>query len=165
MSMMATFVALPEPDLVALRADPERVGDAIDHWRHDGPVEQVLELGKAWHGVHYLLTGDPDGGEAPLALAIFGGVELGPDLGYGPPRVLEPDEVRDVSAALDALPAEALRARFSPAQFEAAEIYPFGIWADEGAEAFTWLADAYHAMQAHYRQAAANGHAMLLMIT
>jgi hypothetical protein len=165
MSMMATFVALPAPDLVVLREDPERVVDALDRWRNDGSVEHVLELGKAWHGVHFLLTGDPDGGEAPLALAIFGGVELGPDLGYGPLRVLEPEEVRDVSAALAALPAEALRARFSPEQFEAAEIYPFGIWADEGADAFTWLADAYNAMQAHYRQAAANGHAMLLMIT
>lgn len=56
--------------------------------------------------------------------------EIGTDGGYGPARLVRPDAVRAVAAALDAVDIETLRARFDPAAMTAADIYP-GLWADD----------------------------------
>ena len=103
--------------------------------------------------------------EPPHALPIFSGEELGPDLTYGPVRVLTPAEVRDAAGLLTATPAESLLAHYSAVRFEDAEIFPSGVWEAEGDEARGWLAEAYAALQRFYQQAAARGDAVLLAVT
>jgi hypothetical protein len=39
----------------------------------------VLSLDKEWHGVHYVLSGEAEPGEALLSQAVMGGTEIGDD--------------------------------------------------------------------------------------
>jgi hypothetical protein len=109
----------------------------------DGPVQELAllegevqstDLDKAWHGIHYLLTGTAYEGEGPVSYLLTGGVAVGDvDVGYGPARALTPAEVHDFQQALTGLATEELRARFNPAEMTALEIYP-DIWDRDPAE-------------------------------
>src|SRR5262245_45909058 len=74
--------------------------------------EDALDLGKAWHGLHFLLTGTAWEGDGPLAAAILGGEEITGDLGYGAARCLSPRGVAEVALALGASDVAAVIAGF-----------------------------------------------------
>ncbi|MCS0582187.1 YfbM family protein [Massilia pinisoli] len=135
--------------------DPDMV-EALLYPDNDSEPLNSMNLGKAWQGLHYLLTGDPVGGEPPLSLAILDGTEIGPDLDYGPARYLTPDEVKTVAQALAALAPETLAQRYDPDAVEEKNIYP-AIWAEEGAEGLEYLLSYYSALQRFYTDAAARG--------
>jgi hypothetical protein len=97
----------------------------------DDDDEAIVDLDKAWHGVHFLLTGTAWDPSPPLGLAIQGGRPIGPELHYGPARFLDAGQVEVVATALAAVDLEQIRERFDPTQFESQEIYPTGIWSEE----------------------------------
>lgn len=99
-----------------------------------GDQREHADLDKAWHGLHYLLTGSADEGQGPLAFLMAGGLPVGDlEVGYGPARVLSAAEVREVARALEPVDAAALRARFDPGAMMAAGVYP-EIWDRDPAE-------------------------------
>ncbi len=157
---------VPAGELTAVRTDEARVNELLYGDLDDDEAEMPepeLDLDKAWHGIHYLLTGSSwEVGEGAGA-AILGGDPVGEDAGYGPPRILDPAAVRVIASGLDALDVAALRARFDPDALEAAEVYP-GIW-DEGIEVFDdYLAPNFTELRRFYGIAAQNGEAVLLAI-
>ncbi len=102
--------------------------------RDDAPFALVpgeradADLDKAWHGIHFLLTGTADAGRFPESFLLLGGREVGDiDVGYGPARVMTAEETRAAQAMLAALGDDALRARFDPAKMMELDVYP-GIW-------------------------------------
>ena len=109
-----------------LLEDPGRLGELLE----SDDDETSVDLDKAWHGIHWLLTG----AEGPTAdvpsEAIFGGDPFGEDLGYGPGRLLPAERVIAVAAALRDLDSDTLRTRMDPAAMTTAGIYP-GIWDEE----------------------------------
>lgn len=144
-------------------ADPDTAGALFDMLRAHGLIRDAgseapeavpgprLSLDEAWHGVHFLLTGqaEPSGGAAPDA--ILGGHEIGDDDGYGPARYFTVGEVAVVAAELDREDLEGvLGARYAPERMMELGIYPGG-W-DEGAE--QWLIDAFHDLRSYFRGAA-----------
>jgi hypothetical protein len=60
-----------------------------------------------------LLTGSAEPSDSALARAIPGGKEIGPDLGYGPARLLNSSEVQAIASALATVSAEDLTRRFN----------------------------------------------------
>ena len=62
MSMIGCFAAVSAQKLEELRADP----DTIFGYLHPGggmsDPPDYLEIGKAWDGIQYLLTGTSEGG-------------------------------------------------------------------------------------------------------
>lgn len=80
-------------------------------------------LEKAWHGLHFLLTGDPWGGDGHRAFLLSGGTEQGEDLGYGPARQFDAEEVQEIAQELANLTAEELWSGFDPEAMAAADIY------------------------------------------
>ncbi|MEU4693940.1 YfbM family protein [Actinoplanes sp. NPDC023714] len=151
-------------DLQALLDDPSTVEKILYGELDDDDAEMPepeLDLDKSWHAVHFLLTGTAWGiGDDPAGAAVLGGMEIGEDGGYGPPRYLVPDDVRAVSAALDRLGDDTLRARFDPAALDAADIYPAG-WSGTDVEGLlVHLAE----LRAFYRAAAGNGEGVLLAL-
>jgi len=86
------------------------------------------DLDKAWHGIHYLLTGRAWEGVPPLNFLLAGGRQVGNiDVGYGPARVFTAEETRCIGAALDRLDDDLLRSHFNPEDMMEQDIYP-GIW-------------------------------------
>ena len=92
------------------------------------------DLDKAWHGIHYFLTGTAWEGTHPHNFLVSGGTEVGDiDVGYGTARVLTAAETREALDAVNALSDEDLKARFDPQDMLAKEIYP-EIWSRDPAE-------------------------------
>jgi hypothetical protein len=58
--------------------------------------ERMIDIEKAWHGLHFLFTGTADGGEEPACYFVRGGEDLDDD---GFARALKPDKVLRLSEA------------------------------------------------------------------
>lgn len=128
---------------------------------------EVLDLDKAWHGIHYLLTGTAWEGDPPLNFLVTGGREVGEDeIGYGPARTLTPIETREVANALAALSDEQLRGRFAPDEMMRLEIYP-EIWDRDPAQDDTlgYLIEYLKRLRGTLAGVVARGHGLLVTIT
>lgn len=85
------------------KTDSQAVAPALP-----APQGDELYLDKAWHGLHYLLTG---------------GEEVG-DLPAGPARLLSPTQTREFHEAVIAFTPEDLRRRFDAERMQALGVYP-----------------------------------------
>ena len=103
-------------------------------------------------------NGAPDAAPFPEMLdqAVIGGDLLGPDLGYGPACVLDPEEVQQLAAELASVDGPTLRKAFDPAEMRTSDIYPSGIWS-EGESVLHELMLSFVDLVAFYQQAAAAG--------
>jgi hypothetical protein len=165
MGMVGCFVAVSSETLRELKQNPEAIEEYL--YPNDGEDEppNYIYVDKAWHGIHFMLTGSADGGEEPLSLAVLGGEEIGEDMGYGPARILTPLQVQAVSAALTALGEEGFRNRFAPQDMEAANIYPDVIWVRDGQEALAYVMENYQPLVRFYADATARGDGAILWLS
>lgn len=124
-----------------------------------------LNIDKSWHGIHFLLTGRPHGGNPPHSLAILGGKEV-PDLGdlmsFGPARKVSPEEVQEVTIALEVISVRDLLARYDLAEMLRHEIYAAGQDPQEDQDYFGHF---YQKMRIFYKNAAKKGNAVLVYLT
>jgi hypothetical protein len=131
------------------------------------PRAAALDIGKEWHGLHFLLCGTARKARGPLGMTILGGRALGPNLGYGRARVLEAAHVTLVAEALDSCRIPDLRRRFDPPAMARQRVHPPGAWRDlddpnDKRLALRGLLAAFIAVRSYYRKAAAAGNAMVL---
>jgi hypothetical protein len=161
MGMVGCFTSVSEETLARLRADEDLIEEFLYPDDGESEPENYIDLDKAWHGLHYLLTGEADGGKLPLSLAVIGGEEFGPEVGYGPARFLSAIQVAQVAKALESITVESLSAKFDPQDMERKQIYPDVIWGRDGAEALDYLLENYEQLEVFYRDAAARGDAVI----
>lgn len=129
MGMYCSVRAVRPAVVAQLRANPGDAGPAFAGSAADASVH----LEKSWHGLHYLLTGSATEGSGPLAFLLQGGTEIGEDDGYGCPRLIEPDGVRAIDAALSAVTDDVLWNRFDADAMESEGVYP-GVWDEDEEE-------------------------------
>ncbi len=147
MGMVLYLGTIEAKAIDGLLAEPEGIHDLLEELDESG-----IDLDKNWHAIHFLLTGDANEGEEPAAYLV-GGEEVGEeDVGYGPARVLRPNQVREFSDFLQTVDAAEMRRRFDPAEFTKEEIYPH-IWDDP--EALDEVIDSYETMRTFFADAAA----------
>ena len=148
------YLRVAATDLAELERDP----DVAALWFAD---REPLDLGEAWHGLHFLLNGSAWGGSPPLFDAVLGGVAIGDPSTYEPIRFVSPEQV---VAVRDVLPrGEDLTLRFTHKRFRQAEIYPDGAW--ERPDVLTAvLLPAYAELVGLFTQAAAGGEAVLITL-
>lgn len=165
MSMNGNFKALSDQELDALTAHPSRVEELLFASLLGGSSNghDELEIDKAWHGIHFLLTGTAWEGSFPLNFIVVGGEEVGDDLGYGPARALPSGDVAKVDAALDPLTTDELRGRFDATRMSELEIYPFG-WSDDPDGELQYLLEFYVELRAFVRRTAERGHGLLVYL-
>jgi hypothetical protein len=161
MGMVACFAALPRVALEHLQSEPGEIEDYLYPDDGDSEPPHSIDIDKSWHGLHYLLTGQAEGGPEPFSLAVQGGQEFGPEVGYGPARYLTPEQVQHVAAALGRTSAQSLVDRFDPQDMEAKAIYPEVIWVRDNEDALDYVLDGYQQLQVFYRDAAARGDAVI----
>ena len=144
--------------------DPEKL---VAKMQEQESSDCYLGIGKDWHALHFLLTGD---GELkphplpppPLGNVVQGGTETQWPCTYGHVRSLKPDEVRAVANALGEISVEELRSRFNVASLNAAQIYPHGkrrSWTDDEAES---VFEIYPRVVEFFEAAARDGDMVLL---
>src|SRR5512138_1718613 len=104
MGMTGALHALTHEELLELVRAPEKTRGYV-------AAENEVSLEKMWQALHFVLNGTVERVEGPLGHAILGGKELGPDVGYGPARILLPDEVKATAAALARVTPADLRRR------------------------------------------------------
>jgi hypothetical protein len=160
MSMTGQFLRVSPTILRWLLADTTRIQPLFEASEDDG---EVLDVEKAWHGLHYLLTGDPWAGDSALADVVLGGTELGPDMGYGPARYLTPERVAAAAGALASMTRDELRRRYDPSTMSRHRIYP-DIWMDPHDDGLGFLMPSFARVRAYYLDAAAKRHAMMKRI-
>src|SRR6476469_5502596 len=127
--MYASLMQIAPNVLEELKNDPA----FIEGLKEEGSLE--LSLDKAWHGIHFILTGETKRGETPLSKAIMGGraveqladIDLNDDLYLGYHYYLTAEEVRQTANALSQISTTEFKARFSPDAMIEADIYP-NIW-------------------------------------
>ena len=178
-AMAAAFAHLPEPLRQQLEASLKRTTAAVasgqditkllgerlaQRGQQAGAAQrETLSLDKAWHGVHYLLSGAAEPGRELRSQAVLGGTDLGDDpegfSGYGPARYFRAAQVRQLSEALRRPEVESeAAARFDPAAMDRLQIYPG--WQEEEQDR-EWLMDALHRLRDFYASAAAQGRAIV----
>lgn len=157
--MAVFFTSFPQQTLDHLLDEPENVVGFL-YPDDDNDPPNTTDLDKAWHGLHYLLTGDAVGGAAPLSKAILDGTEIGPELDFGAARYLTVEEVAAVAHALAALTPDTLAQRYEPSAMQQKQIYP-DIWERDGDEALEYLLDFFPELQRFYADAAARGEAVI----
>jgi Domain of unknown function (DUF1877) len=122
---------------------------------------------KAWHGLHFLFTGEAWGGEPPLGFILAGGTEIGDeDVGYGPARAFTSAEVSAIAAAFEALTRDELARRFDPARMMELEIYP-EIWDRDPTDDDTleYLLEYFDLLKGFVSRGAASGRGMLVYLS
>jgi len=148
------YLRVAPEDLAELERDPDVAGQ----WFAD---REPLDLGTAWHAIHFLLNGSAFGGGSPLFDAVLGGTAIGDPSTYEPIRYVSPAEVAAVAAALVKSPE--LTQRFTHRAMQQAEIYPESAWA-EPAVLTELVLPAYERLLALFAGAAAAGDAVLITL-
>jgi hypothetical protein len=192
MSMIGNFRSLSDEDVRALLEQPSRVeqllygehafpgtnGEVVSSFGHgltppseaDG-CEQAgdgdeLDVDKAWHGIHFLLTGTAWKGSFPLKLhrqRRQGGRRR--RRRYGPARALMSEDVRRLNAALEPFTSEELKRRFDSEQMTRLQIYP-EIWDRDPEEddSLAYLIEYYTDLRDFVRRTADRGHGLLVYL-
>ena len=158
--MRLTLLMLAPEDVPRLVRDGRALANAV----FEATAPFGMQMDKEWHGLHFLLTGDAWSTRGPYGQVILGGKNIGPDLGYGPARVLTAAQVKEIASKLRALSEDELKRRYDPEKMTEAQIYPEIIWKREGQAALLWLLEGYRQLLAFCVRAAAEGNAVLLAI-
>ncbi len=163
MGMTACFRRAAAVDLPGIEANPGAAAELLFEPTDAGargPVQ--VDIDKMWNGLHWLLAGDTENTDG-LGAVVLGGEEVGEDCGYGPARLHRPDEVARLSAELNVVTEDQLRARWNPEQMLADDVYP-SIW-DEGDAVFEEeLLPAFRQVRALFAEAADAGEGVLVGI-
>jgi hypothetical protein len=145
-------------------ADIQRLKQAEVYTGLERGQTPSVHLEKAWHGLHFLLTGSAGESGVPLGFLLEGGQEVGEDDGYGAPRLFQPGEVQQINAALAPISDDELWGRFDPELMEAESIYP-GIWDEEEEELREEYLSYFHELKKVVAQAGEGGMGLLVTLS
>lgn len=166
MSMIMNFWARTDQQLTELLEDPSLVHDACEE-ALEADAEDFIDVDKARHCIHFLLTGTADAGAFPLSFVAAGGREVGDeDVGYGPARALMSADVAKIAAALAPIDRMKLVEKFDARRMDQLEIYPFeGSWADvdpQSDDPFGSFLENFDSLKKLVQRAAATKRGMLV---
>jgi len=161
MEMIGNLRPASDAEIQQLLASPTDVTRFLYGAEADGRERVVLK--KAWHAIHFALTGSRLGGDEPLNFLVSEGTPVGEiDVGYGPARVLSSQQVRSLATALAALEPEAVAARVDLRKLDEEAMYP-GNWQRNGMDV-DYVVGSYRDMRNLIVRLADQGLGMVLYI-
>ncbi|MCW2897826.1 MAG: hypothetical protein JWO67_91 [Streptosporangiaceae bacterium] len=171
MGLAMSYLRLPQS--LEGEPDPGRIARLVfgaADWRRRHSATQLLDVGGAWQGLHYLLTGDPWDGRPPEADAVCGGrlltedgaAELGMDVIY-----LAPERVKPAADHLVSTPFDSIAGRYDLARMASAGVQDAAEWARrpplEARDRM--LRPAYDALTGFFVAAAGDGQAVYKLMS
>jgi hypothetical protein len=171
MSINGNFRRVSPDQLSALLASPEQVAEVLYGSEEEedsddaSPDDSLLPMEKNWHALHFLLTGTSWGGTAPLHFIAAGGKPVGDeDVGYGPARAFTPQQVKEISRALEDVGREDLRRRFNARKMDELDIYPKDWMESADEDALDFLLGDFDALKRFLRESAEQGLGLLVYL-
>jgi len=165
MGMVACFAGADPATIARFREDPSQIEEFLYPDEGEGEPEHYIDLDKAWHCIHFMLTGNAGEASGPLGSAILGGDELGEDVGYGPARIILPEQVHSIAGALSQVDEESFKSKFNPVAMQAADVYLSDMCADEGNDALEYLVENYLSLVRFYQDASNRGDGDILWVS
>jgi Domain of unknown function (DUF1877) len=168
MSMTGRFLLLEDTEIDDLLRAPEGIHELLDKRVYEvDKAADYVDVDKAWHALHFFLTGTAWEGEPPLNFIAVGGEYIGDeDVGYGPARALRSREVMALAKALTTIAARTLVDRYDGAKMESLEIYPGG-WVEYDptrGEEFGYYSGAYEDLVALVQKGATSKRGLLIWL-
>jgi hypothetical protein len=163
MSMIGNLLRVTNTELDEYLKNSSLLEDRI--YSDEADDAHSLDIDKAWDGIVFLLTGQCLAeANHPLVAVLFSGqlVDDEQDLGYGPAHYLLPNQVADLNSQIAPITTADLKQRYDAARMTESGVYP-EVWEDDD-EAFDYLAGYFTSVQQLYRDAAANGDAIITFI-
>lgn len=164
--MIGNLRKAEDTELARLLAHPDEIRPFLfgepDHYDN----RPDIHLDKAWHGIHFVLTGSAWGGEPPLNFLVLGGSEVGDvDVGYGPARAFTSVEVRQIHEALARIPPEEFVRRINLSALADAGTYP-DVWDRQSEANFNveYLGSYYATLRSYVETLARDGFGMLVYV-
>ena len=159
--MIANLRPASDSEIERLMAEPAEITRFL-YGAGAGECHRVI-LNKAWHAIHYVLTGSRLGGEEPLNFLVDEGTPVGEvDVGYGPARALTSGQVRRIAAALAPIEPEDVARRVDLTKFDEEAIYP-GNWQRNGM-GVEYVVSNYREMRDLITRLAEQGQGLILYI-
>jgi hypothetical protein len=126
----------------------------------------ACDIHKAWHAIHYVLTGSAESGTEPSCYLLQGGVPLGPPLDMeDQPRLLTPDQVQAFDGVLQLINRlSVLRQRFDHEGMVAAGVYSMNEGEDEVEEDLEFTAHFFRRLRKFIHGAATAGQGVIISI-
>ena len=132
------------------------------------PGDDLLDLEKSWHGLHFLFTGSAQETQLPKGFLISGGLDLETEDDDSVPRLLDVDQVREIDAFLQSLSRDELTRRYDARRMTELEIYPDVIWmreTDGDFSALDHLLDAFDELRAFIAATRERGEAVVVGVS
>lgn len=162
MSMILCLKSAAASQIAGLLNEPATIEEFLDMGEPD-----YLELDKAWHGIHFLLTNSAWEGAEPLCYLVRGGQEIGDiDVGYGPARAITSQQAAAFELELSKIEEADFRQRFNPKQMMANDIYP-SIWDRpiEEDDTLGYLCSYFTELKEFVNEVCKKGHGIIIWMT
>jgi hypothetical protein len=162
--MICNYRRLPAPALKVVLENPSNISDFLYPEDANIPSDQEeLDIDKSWQAIHFLINGDPWTGSPPQFNVVLGGTEIGDvDVGYGPARYLDSDEVKRTSIFLTSVTSESLLKAFNLDTFRKQDIYPSG-WEGSQQEK-EYIIEYFGILKGFFTRAEAAGNAVIIYL-
>lgn len=129
--------------------------------------ENLLDIDKSWHAIHFTLTGCAYGGEEGdiLSNLVFGGEPINEkDMGCGPARLFTKEKTAQLSEALKKWDKTAFCKNFNVADMLEHDIYPV-MSGEDDADFFTYVWTCFDALKEFFQKAAEERQSVLTFIS
>jgi len=123
-----------------------------------------LDMDKTFEAVHYLLTGSRDKGPEPYCYLLHGGKVIGHYQREFEVRAINSSRVANFETALQGIDREELLRRYDVKSLALAEVYPTGLWENDGIETFNYIYQKFDALKVLLRGAKSQGFGLILCV-
>lgn len=139
--------------------------ESFIEWLYDPEGRTSFDVDKAWHAIHFTLTGDAWDTNGPLGNVVLGGEAFGEDVGYGPARWLAPEAVAAAARKLDELAPHQFATRLNFGAMAEQDIYP-QIWDRDPAvdQLVEFVVGGYEEIRDRFAEAAAAGQGFIISL-
>jgi hypothetical protein len=169
MSMIGGLRRLGEADLDLLFAAPDQVIDYLYPEEHPSTLQlgpyADLDLDKAWHVLHFLMTGEAWGQTFPLGFLVAAARNWGMTRATARHARFGHGEVNEIATALAGLDGRQLTVAIDVQALVREEIYPHFWEAGDEAQVATWILDTFEKLRDFVVRAAEAREALLVWLS
>ena len=164
MGTAGNYFRASESTVEDIRSGRHELTDVMYDRAHE---DSILEVDNAWHAIQFTLNGTSFGGDDDnifSRLVLSGNKLREDDEDEFSAMLIEPEDVKALSAALRALSEEEFRERFHVDEMLENEIYPV-TEDDEEEDFFEYVWDHVEEMKEFFEEAAAEGQAVVFYMS